>query len=198
MIALLQQPFWFLRHGETTANAADIIAGATDSPLTETGLVQARRAAECLAAEPIAAIWTSPLSRARHTAEVVARQLDVRLIVHPGLAERNWGAWEGQPRASLDRSATPPGGESPEAFRLRTRAALATIDGPFPVLIVAHSGIARELHAMICAKPFVRPDNAVPILWRPDAQGHWTFVEMSPRRHPASLGDRDTQSRSFR
>ncbi|MDP2085711.1 MAG: extracellular solute-binding protein [Gemmobacter sp.] len=45
MIPLLHHPFWFLRHGETVANAADVIAGSTDSPLTAQGQQQADQAA---------------------------------------------------------------------------------------------------------------------------------------------------------
>ncbi|MFC7704534.1 histidine phosphatase family protein [Plastorhodobacter daqingensis] len=201
VIALLQQPFWFLRHGETAANAADIIAGSTDSPLTRRGHAQAHQAARLLKDQPLAAIWTSPLSRARLTAQAVAQATGAPLVTLPGLAERDWGTWEGQPRHVLRRDATPPEGEGPETFRHRIREALGAIVGPFPVLIVAHSGTARELHALLCpdpiGQPFQRPGNAVPLVWRPGPDGHWSFAELSPDCQRPSLGQPHLHPRSF-
>lgn len=180
MIPLLSQPFLFLRHGQTAANAADRIGGATDDPLDATGLRQAEAAARLLAGRPLVAIWHSPLLRAAQTAAAVARTTGAPLIPLPGLAERNWGAWEGQDRSVLIREATPPGGEGPEAFRARIRAALAAIAAPFPVLIVAHSGTAREIHALLTDAPFVRPGNAEAVEWRPGGDCHWTCAKLSP------------------
>lgn len=181
MIALLQQPFLFLRHGETDANVADRISGATDDPLNARGRAQAAAAARLLAGRGIAAIWHSPLTRAADTARAVAGATGAPLIPLPGLAERNWGIWEGQPRSALIREATPEGGEGPEEFAARIRAALAAITGPFPVLIVGHSGTAREIHAFLSTAPFLRPANAAPIEWRHDGC-HWNSTELSPRR----------------
>lgn len=189
MIPLLQHPFWFLRHGETVANAADVIAGSTDSPLTAQGQQQADQAALLLAGMGIASVWASPLSRARVTAETVVARIGAPLTLLPGLAERDWGVWEGRPRSTLDRDATPPGGESAGLFRARIRAALAEISGPFPVLIVAHSGTARELHALLSGQSFRRPGNAVPIRWQRGADGHWAFVELSPACQTEPLGN---------
>lgn len=181
MIPLLSQPFLFLRHGETADNAAGRIGGSTDTPLNANGRAQAQAAARLLAGRPLAAIWHSPLSRAAETARAVAAATGAPLIALPGLAERNWGAWEGQPRSILVRDATPPGGESPAAFAARIRAALAAITAPFPVLIAAHSGTAREIHALLSDAPFVRPANAEPIEWR--QQGcHWISTPLSPNR----------------
>ncbi len=186
---LVDQPFWFLRHGQSAANAVDIVAGSTDSPLTALGLAQARAAAALLAGQGIASVWSSPLVRARVTADTVAAHIAAPVTALPDLAERDWGAWEGQPRAILDREATPPGGESPAVFRIRIRAALAAIAGPFPVLIVAHSGTAREIHALLSDRPFRRPGNAAPILWQRGADGHWRFTELSPDCQPDPLRD---------
>lgn len=179
MIPLLAQPFLFMRHGQTDANAAGTIAGWTDCPLNDHGRAQARAAAALLRAEPIAAIWHSPLSRAAETAAIVADALGAPLHALDGLAERNWGAWEGQPRDTLIRDATPPDGEGPGTFRTRTRAALAAITGPFPVLIVAHSGTAREIHALIGTGPHRRAENACPVRWQPGTDCHWTCTELS-------------------
>lgn len=178
-LPLLRQPFLFLRHGQTESNRRKVIGGSTDDPLTEDGMAQARAAADRLAGRPIASIWHSPLRRAADTARVVAEVTGAPLVPLAGLQERNWGAWEGQDRALLIREATPPGGEGPEAFRARIRAALAEIAGPFPVLIVAHSGTAREIHAMLSDRPFDRPGNAEVVEWRRGADCHWNCTKLS-------------------
>ena len=70
---------WFLRHGESVANAAGRFAGqGDDSPLTEKGRTQARQAAHRL---PDGLTWivSSPLRRARESATIV-RRIGVRLI----------------------------------------------------------------------------------------------------------------------
>lgn len=179
MIPLLSQPFLFLRHGRTAANAANRIGGATDDPLDPTGLAQAEAAARLLAGRPLAAIWHSPLARAAQTAAAVARVTGAPLVPLPGLAERNWGAWEGRDRAILIRDATPPGGEGPQAFRARIRGALAGIVPPLPVLIVAHSGTAREIHAALTDAPFRRLGNAEAVEWRQDRDCRWICTKLS-------------------
>ena len=168
MIPLFEQSFLFLRHGETAHNRAGIIAGSTDVPLNASGLAQAKAAAEQLAGVPIAAIWCSPLIRARATADIVAERLGLPLRVLPGLAERNWGAWEDQPYSVLVREMVPPGGgEGPGAFQTRVTAALAQVAPPFPVLIVGHSGTARVLGALLCpGVELPRFANAVPVLFQ--------------------------------
>lgn len=178
VIPLLTQPFLLVRHGETAANEANRIGGATDDPLTEAGHAQARAAARALAGRPIAAIWHSPLRRAAQTAAAIAEATGAPLVPLAGLAERNWGEWEGQDRTILVRDATPPGGEGPVAFRARIRAALAAIAPPFPVLIVAHSGTAREIHALLSDAPFQRPGNAEPVEWRREGC-HWICTKLS-------------------
>ena len=144
-LPLLQGPFYFLRHGETETNRRGLVAGATDVELNTTGWRQAHAAAELLRRRGIGAIYASPLRRAHDTAQCVAETLGLPVTVIPELAERCWGALEGQPRALRVRDATPPGGESPQQFAQRTLRGLAKIPpSPLP-LIVAHSGTFRVL-----------------------------------------------------
>ncbi|MBC7139982.1 MAG: histidine phosphatase family protein [Defluviimonas sp.] len=168
MIPLFGQSFVFLRHGETAHNREGIIAGSSDVPLNATGRAQAEAAADLLAGAGIGAIWCSPLIRARATAEIVAARTGLPVRVLPGLAERNWGAWEGQPHHVLVRERVPPGGgEGPGAFQTRVTAALAQVAPPFPALIVGHSGTARVLAALLCPGVVLpRFANAVPVLWQ--------------------------------
>lgn len=173
---LLAGPFGFLRHGETEHNRLKLIAGSSDVPLNAAGLAQAREAAQRLAGSGIDAIWSSPLQRARDTARCVADVLGLEIAVIGELAERNWGQLEGQPRELRGpRAATPPGGESLEAFRARTLAGLARVaPGRLP-LLVAHSGTFRILGEWLGLPAQETPvANSLPLRLRRDpARGIW-------------------------
>lgn len=171
-----QSGFWFLRHGETVANAAGVIAGALDTPLTALGRQQAAQAADHLVGQGIAAIWASPLVRARDTAQAVADRLGLPVQLLDDLAERRWGAWEGLDRSVLVRSATPPGGEGPQEFADRVWRGLQAIAPPHPVLIVAHSGVARVLRARLLGGDEVgQVGNAIPLRFlRQGQEWRWT------------------------
>ena len=66
--------FYFVRHGESEANAAQRFAGQTDSPLTDLGRRQAQAVADALAAVRFDRVVSSDLSRARDTALAIARR----------------------------------------------------------------------------------------------------------------------------
>lgn len=92
---------YLVRHGETESNRAGLALGRADVPLNERGLWQAGRVGEALAAEPFAAIYTSPLIRARQTAEAVAAQHDLTPVAEPGLIEMDIGEVEQLPFAEV-------------------------------------------------------------------------------------------------
>jgi len=187
-VSLFDHPrFHLLRHGQTAHNAADVIAGSTDAPLTDAGRAQARQAALALRDLPIGPLIASPLQRAWQTAEAIAAlRPDLRIIAAPLLAERDWGIWEGAPRAILDRDATPEGGESPAAFHARILQGCAAIASPdaghdrspdavsrqAPPLLVVHSGTIRVVMAAL-GLPFLRPSNCAWITVRRDPRGCW-------------------------
>ena len=151
------------RHGQTTENAAGRILGRRDPPLSARGRADAAALARSLEGEGIRAVWTSPLARARETAEVAAARLGLEAVVLEDLAESRRGAWEGRTYAELaeedperlaafeagDPAFAFPGGESLEEQIARTRRALATIAaGPQPALAVAHAGTIRAAYAL--------------------------------------------------
>ena len=145
-VPLFDKPFYFMRHAESAANAAELIAGSTDSPLSPRGVDQAQTAATRLARLGIAAIYTSPQSRARDTAQPAADLLGLTPHVIADIRERHWGVLEMQPLSAIrDRTMTAPEGESLADFEARTWAALSGITGVTPALIVAHSGTMRVL-----------------------------------------------------
>ena len=84
-----------LRHGQTEFSTERRFAGRGDIALTDTGRRQAAAAAGRLTARGIDAIVTSPLQRARRTAESVAAATGAPLSVDDGLVEADFGKWEG-------------------------------------------------------------------------------------------------------
>ncbi len=186
---LFAAPFCFLRHGETETNRLGLTAGATDVALNETGWQQARAAASILKDRDIDAIFCSPLKRARDTADCVAAALGLPATVIAELAERNWGALEGKPRALRVRNAEPPGGEGPDAFAQRTLAGLAKIPVSRLPLVVAHSGTFRVVcRALGIAAAETPVDNARPVRFEPAATpgAAWQCVQLDPLPPPVS------------
>ena len=143
-VPMFGRPFYYLRHGETEANAAGTIAGSLDVELTALGREQARLAARALAKTPITAIYASPLRRARETAQPIAEALGLPVTILDDIAERNWGDLEGMPRHSHVRGVKPIGGESTEIFMSRVLSGFARVSSELP-LLVAHSGVFRVL-----------------------------------------------------
>jgi ribonuclease H / adenosylcobalamin/alpha-ribazole phosphatase len=127
-----------LRHGETALSTERRFAGRGDIPLTEAGRAQAAAAAARLAARGgIDLIVTSPLARARATAEAVAGATGAPLLADDDLAETDFGKWEGLTFAEAaerwpgetsawlgSADVAPPGGESFAAVGQRVNAAL--------------------------------------------------------------------------
>ena len=84
-----------IRHGETAWNAEHRIQGQLDIPLSPLGILQSARLAECLANEPIDAVYSSGQSRAWLTAAPLAARLGLEVIAEPRLRERSFGIFEG-------------------------------------------------------------------------------------------------------
>ena len=87
--------FWFLRHGETDWNADGRSQGRTDVPLNPTGVAQAASAAQLLRGRGIASIVSSPLSRARDTAEAAGKVLGLPVTLIDDLQEVSFGGARG-------------------------------------------------------------------------------------------------------
>jgi len=85
-----------VRHGQTEWNRVERFRGRADVPLNETGLAQAEATGQRVAAEwTPAAIYSSPLSRAVKTAEAIAKHFSLPVQIHPGLADIDYGEWQG-------------------------------------------------------------------------------------------------------
>lgn len=85
-----------IRHGECEGNIKGMFRGRSDFPLNERGLDQARDLARELKSFPIRYVFTSPLLRARQTAEIIAREHDLEVRIEEGLNNIELGSWEGR------------------------------------------------------------------------------------------------------
>lgn len=99
-----------IRHGETGFTQERRFTGSRDIPLSRAGIAQCEAVAERLAATVPAAVYASPLERARTSAEIVAKPHRLAVTVEPAFREMGFGPWEGVTREEV---AT----RFPEAYR---------------------------------------------------------------------------------
>lgn len=153
---VMRTPVYFIRHGESQANYDGVIAGWSDSLLTEKGRRTAEEAAQQLIAKGLVfdSIYTSTLSRARETAEIIARTIGypiADIISSEDLRERGFGDLSGCSKSELlqltSTDVAAAGGESYQmlydrALRANQLIASEVREGK-RILIVGHSGFYR-------------------------------------------------------
>lgn len=181
-----------IRHGQTDWNLEGRYQGQSDVPLNQNGLVQAESLIENLDGRTFAAIYSSDLTRARQTAEPIAKRLGIQVRLEPRLREINQGEWEGvlvedikaryaeiwSQRTVDPASVRPPGGETVGEVAERVHAALDDIARLHPggiVLVVSHglsiaTAICRAQNIPVGQAYTVIPDNVHPVWmeWQPD------------------------------
>jgi broad specificity phosphatase PhoE len=149
-------------------------AGSGDVGLTRLGREQASEVARRLAVLPIAAVYASPLRRARETAEPIARMAGHRVVEDARLRERmNWDGEESLEaflaewgRATSDRAYVPPWGESSARVGERFASLLAELAPRHPgqlVVLVSHGGATADLLRTLYGDVYVR-DAAADII----------------------------------
>jgi probable phosphoglycerate mutase len=155
---------FLVRHGATVLSAEDRFAGATDVDLSDEGRDQARRLGERLAAEPIAAVYASPMKRTRETASLISASHHKEIRTKDGLREIDHGRWEQMTRAEVEAqfpdeyeaweadpfTYAPLGGESGLSVMARAMPALreiVTAHRGEKVLVVSHKATIRLLIA---------------------------------------------------
>jgi len=195
--------FFLLRHGETEWNRQRRIMGRRPVPLSERGRAQLSALAPHLVPLGVTRIFTSPLPRARSTAELIARGIgDVPIVDEDGLTEVDYADWAGKTFPDLvddpayrafrrDPLGTPfpGGGESLLQVRERVFAAMARVaavaDG-HPAIVVSHGDPLRLILCGCLAMDVaqlrrIRVDNGA--LSAIELTGNWAevkFVNMRP------------------
>ena len=156
---------FLVRHGRTGWNKEQIFRGTKDVPLDAVGREEALLVGERLKAEGIRAVYSSPLSRAKETAEAIARFHNVKVQVLAGLNDLNFGEWEGQSLEEVKKQYPDlyqqwlqephrvifPKGEGLDAVRARAMKVIEEIIERHPqeaVVLVSHRVVLKVL---ICA-----------------------------------------------
>jgi broad specificity phosphatase PhoE len=175
--------WWFIRHGQSEANAGDWLAGHRDVALTAQGQREAiglRPAMSTLRPQRIVA---SDLQRAWRTADLAWVPPAPIIERYAALRERHLGAWEGasipvlRERGAMPTLLTwtdaPPGGESQRALAARVIGWLAAHDDGRDTLAFLHGGLIRVVVGLLDDTP-------------PHAIGAWRVanVEITPRDVP--------------
>jgi len=161
---------YLIRHARTAWNDTGRMQGWADQPLDDHGRTQAQALARRLAAERFDAIYSSPLLRARATAEALAAPHGLAVRYDDRLRERHIGEWTGltfaearrlSPAAGDDwRLAGAPGGETQAALAARVAAMLDQIIAAHPavtVAVVSHGGALSAYLAHLLGLPVERP-----------------------------------------
>lgn len=161
-----------VRHGETPWNKDRIFRGSVDIPLNDTGREEARLAGEWLKGEKIDVAYSSPLSRAVETAENIACHHGLTVQKLDGLADLNYGDWQGLPLAevkktygdlyrqweTMPQTVRFPNGETLEEVRVRALTAVDEVLQRHPdqnILLASHRVVNKVLIAA-----FIGLDNS--------------------------------------
>jgi broad specificity phosphatase PhoE len=153
---------YYVRHGESEGNAADLMMGSKDDlPLTAKGEQQAREATPLLKQKPIALIVSSPLKRALRTAQIIATGIGYKedILTSSLLVERDFGKLSGKPRkealAVIDDPDPSLGVETLDHLYNRMTKAVDWLRS-LPadcILVVGHGGAGMMLRAVIEQTP---------------------------------------------
>lgn len=185
----------FARHGRTKHNLDGIIQGSRDTlPLSDEGREDARVLAAELAGENVRTILTSPLRRARETAEIVAKEHGLPDPVVIGeLRECDYGSWEGRPKKVLVADAKrtewfkrpvsaglrgiPDDGEPYLELLQRTNGVLRRLADELPpegsAVVIAHAGVLRAIRFLkILSEAGVRELRAETVIPHEDKVFH--------------------------
>jgi len=170
---------FLVRHGATVWHAENRYAGSSDVALDPNGYAQAERLAAWASETKLAAIWCSPLTRARETAAPAARATGLVPNVDERLREIDFGQIEGKTMAEAQQlfpeeirrfKADPatypmPGGEDPHEAAHRAVSTLRDIAVVHPngrVLVIAHNTLMRLALCSVMGIPLARYRTVFP------------------------------------
>ncbi|SER75313.1 uncharacterized phosphatase [Gracilibacillus ureilyticus] len=141
----------FVRHGETDWNASGRIQGATDIPLNENGKRQARECRDHLRKDHWGVLISSPLQRAKKTAEIINEALQLPLVTMDDFVERSFGKAEGltvEQRKQQYPDGNYPEQETREELSKRVILGMEKLQQKYPgkkILLVAHGAVINAI-----------------------------------------------------
>jgi broad specificity phosphatase PhoE len=151
-----------VRHGETEWVRERRFAGSRDIPLTEVGRDQCGAVARALSGSTVAAVYASPLERARVSAEVIAEPHRLPVRIAPAFSEMSFGSWEGLTRDEVrarypdawaqwrlaPHLIEPAGGETVPGVAARVTAGIRALQDAHDsqtIVLVSHGIVARVI-----------------------------------------------------
>ncbi|MFZ7943550.1 histidine phosphatase family protein [Neobacillus sp. 19] len=146
---------FLVRHGETDWNAAGRIQGSTDIPLNAKGIQQAKECGQFLKQSSWDVIITSPLKRAKVTAEIINENLHIPLVEMGDFKEKFFGDAEGmtlEERRAKYPDHMYPNQEDEESLTKRVMNGLEKINHDYPnqkVILVVHGAVINSILAEI-------------------------------------------------
>ncbi|RUL56991.1 MULTISPECIES: histidine phosphatase family protein [Lysinibacillus] len=144
-----------VRHGETEWNALKKIQGRADIPLNNVGALQANACRSYLSEFKWDVIVSSPLKRAKQTAEIINDALSLKLHVMDDFIERNYGEIEGltlEERAVMYPDFQCPSQETLEEVKKRVMKGINELQRLHPnkkVIVVAHGGVINIILSVL-------------------------------------------------
>ncbi|HLB60579.1 MAG TPA: histidine phosphatase family protein [Patescibacteria group bacterium] len=157
----MKTTIYLIRHGTTDWNEAGRYQGSSDIPLNQKGLEESKKTGESLSKIPFNAIYSSPLIRARKTAEEIARHHSLPIVFVEELKERSYGLMEGLSFKEIEHHPHfkkntgknwyllgSPDGESFKDASRRVDRAFSNIVYKHPresIAIVAHGGVIKSV-----------------------------------------------------
>ncbi len=189
-LKLTPKPFYFLRHGETQWNKNSLYQGRLDIPLNEMGLRQAEEVKPFVRDTFIAHVFSSHLSRARKTAEIINEQLGVEHRIKENLQECNFGSLEGVSVTPESKQVVSQwiegkhhtGGETYAGFITRSIQAINDCLDESPLgipLIVAHGGVFGTLNRPMGLGSAIYLKNCELVLCEPGMSNVWRVVSIN-------------------
>lgn len=155
---------YFLRHGDTDANDADVFRGDIDYPLNKKGKEQAKELIPLFKGRKFSAAFVSTRTRAKQTIAPLMRDKKMKATPEKDLESLDTGAMAGLPKNDANLQVmkiyqenpkeTIPGGEKVRTFRNRVDSALMSIirkgeEAPYPTVVCTHGSVLKELSRLI-------------------------------------------------
>jgi len=189
-------PFYFIRHGETDWNLNKLCQGRKDIPLNTNGIKSAYAAAKKLSNVSFDLIFTSPLLRAKQTAEILSKELKIDFEIAEEFAERGFGELEGkssflmyefekqETKGNISEDFKDLKVEKIEDLQARIKKGLKNILDPnLQILLVSHGRLFFALNQMLSIKLINQIQNTEPLLIKPE-KGYWEIIDQSNESFP--------------
>jgi probable phosphoglycerate mutase len=170
--------FNLIRHGKTLWNLEKRLQGEADLPLSTEGRLEVASWCAALGTIPLDLILSSPMARARATAEILGDRLGLEVVMEEQLREQAFGRWQGKRLIDIRKKSPgtvefqenlgwdfcPPGGEARHGVLARSLTALKAAAVRFKkrhILVVTHNGVIKSLAYHALGRSFLPGEKGV-------------------------------------